>query len=310
MYTTGLLGQLNMMAAGLGNWVRAGALALGLSSMSGALSGCGAESDFGDGGIPPLDQPDGNDTTPPATPEAIRDACLPADSSGTRFRLLVEGEGVRLGTGTPTDGSFYMSMPSGAFTLLSGASDGQIPFRGRLKWASVPSEWETVDPNDPIGPLGLLTQARLDGQPLTNANMTRAGLTGPWANQFPTFADRGRVGFTWPVEGVLHYVRSENGQVSDCEVEMTLRSAARTTSGTGPALDFGVLSFYAPRADGEEAMAEANYGNETVVILNGPLDVLLPVSGEAQDVCDGDCVDVLGASNPSRVRMRLVRNAP
>jgi hypothetical protein len=40
------------------------------------------------------------------------------------------------------------------------------------------------------------------------------------------------------------------------------------------------------------------------------MDVLLPVSGERQDVCDGDCVDVLGASNPSRVRIRLLRNTP
>jgi hypothetical protein len=299
-----------MMAAGLGNWVRAGAFALGLTSVGSLVAGCGSESGYGDGGIPPLGPPDGNDTTLPDTPEAIRDACLPADSSGVRFRLLVEGEGVRLGTGTPTDGSFYMSMPSGAFTLLSGASDGQIPFRGRLKWASPPSEWETANPDDPIGPLALLTQARLDGQPLTHANMTRAGLTGPWGNQFLTFADRNRVGFMWPVEGVLHYVRGENGEVSDCEVEMTIRSAAKTSSGAGPTLDYGVLSFYAPRADGDGAMAEANFGNETVVILNAPMDVLLPVSGERQDVCDGDCVDVLGASNPTRVRMRLIRNTP
>jgi hypothetical protein len=309
MYTTGLLGQLNTMAAGLGNWVRAGALALGLSSMGASVAGCGSESGYGDGGIPPLGPPDGNDTTLPPTPENIRDTCLPADSSGVRFRLLVEGEGVRLGTGTPTDGSFYMSMPSGAFTLLSGASEGRIPFRGRLKWASPPSEWETVNPDDAIGPLALLTQARLDGQPLTHVNMTRAGLTGPWANQFAAFADRNRVGFLWPVEGVLHYVR-EGGQVTDCEVEMTVRSAARTSSGTGPALDYGVLSFYAPRADGDEGIAEANFGNETVVILNAPMDVLLPVTGEVQDVCDGDCTDVLGASNPSRVRIRLLRNAP
>ncbi len=297
MYTTGFIG----------NFIRAGALALGMSSMSVAASGCGSGSDFGDSGIPPLAPPDGNDTTIPNTPEANLDACLPANSLGNRFSVLVEGEGVRLGAGTPTSGSFHMVMPS--VTIL-GSSDGRITFRGRFKWDSVPSEWETVDPDAPIGPLALFTQARQTGQPLTNANMTRAGLTGPWANQFSTFADRNRVGFAWPVEGVLHFLRDSAGQVSDCEVEMTIRSAARTSSGMGPALNFGVLSFYAPRADGEEAMAEANFDNETVVILDGPMEVLLPVSGEVQDVCDGDCVDVLGASNPSRVRMRLIRYTP
>lgn len=310
MYTTGFLGSMNMMmtslTSGMGNWVRAGALALGMSSLS--LAGCGGESDTGaDSGIPPIDQPDPSDTTVPNTPQGNLDACLPADSSGSRFRVAVSGSGVRLGTGAPIDGGFRMMMPSGAFTPLV-LSGNQLTFRGRLKWDSAPTEWATVNPDDAIGPLGLRTQARLSGSPLNNANMTRAGMTGPWANQFPTFVDRNRVSFLWPVEGILHFNRDAAGHVSNCVVEMTIRSAAHTTSGDGPSIDVGVFPFYAPRADGTADRAESDFHNETVVILNEALQVVLPVSGESQAVCEGDCTDINGASNPASIEMRLIRN--
>lgn len=296
MYQTGFLGQLNMT-------FRASALALGLAAMSPLASGCGNESDtFGDGGRPPLDPPDGNDTTLPHTPENVVDTCLPVDSQGVSFRVLTRGTGVRLGTGAPVDGGFLMAMNE--LTPLT-LSSGQLTFRGMLRWNSAPSEF--VPGDGAVGAMGLRTFARLNGDPLTNANMTRAGMTGPWANQFPSFADRNRVGFIWPVEGILHFTGTGSG-VSNCVVEMTIRSAARTTSGMGPSLDYGVFPFYTPRSDGVTDRAEADSHNETVAILRGPIEVVLPVDGTAEEVCAGDCTDINNASNPASIEMRLIRN--
>ena len=78
----------------------------------------------------------------------------------------------------------------------------------------------------------------------------------------------------------------------------------------GPALDYGVLPFYAPRSDGRTATAESNFSNETVVVLDDYIEAILPVSGEAQEICSGDCTDINGASNPSSVRMTLIPNEP
>lgn len=311
MYTSGFLGQLNAMIAGAGGYLRAGTMALGLTSMTAGVSGCGGEDGQGqEATIPPIDQPDPIDTTPPDRPQVNMDLCLPADASGIRLRILVEGMGASLGDASPIDGSFRMAMPSGALTILSSSDSDQIRFRGRLKWDNVPSEWETVNPDEAIGPLGLLTQARLDGRPLTDLNMTRSGISGPWADQFPNFEDAGRVGFSWWVdEGILHFLRDSAGQVSDCALEMTIRAHAQTASGFGPPLDYGVLPFYAPRTDGETEMAEADFSNETVVILEGAMEVRLPASGEPQEICNGDCLDVTGAANPGRVQMSLLPNS-
>jgi hypothetical protein len=317
MYTTGFLGQVNAMVTGVGNWFRAGAMALGLSSIgvAGGLAGCSGESP---NTIRPLDEPDAGDTTIPDTPEANLDACLPVDSAGARFRVLVEADGARVGTSSPlTFGHFRLTMPAASLTILSG-SNGQISFRGRMKWDSAPVEWATLDPSQASGPLAVMTQARFDGQPLTNPNMTAPGVGGPWSTKFPGFTDVGHVGFGAPVEGVLHYDRDDLGHVSNCLVDLTVRANAHTTSGFGPALDYFVLSLYPPRTDypsgapQDPYAAEPNFAGETPVILTGAIDAVLPSDGSWQNVCGGGapaCRDVVGQQNPTAVRARLVRNA-
>jgi hypothetical protein len=300
--------MMTSMTAGVGNWIRAGALALGLSSFGAA--GCTGES-FPDGTIPPIDQPDPNDTTIPDTPQANMDACFPADSAGSRFRILVEANGGRVGTSAALPlGQFRMVMPSGSLTLdAEGAGDGVIPFHGTLHWDSTPAEYNDIDSNGPVPePLFSRTGARLVGRPLTDLNMTVPDFTGPWSTKFPGFADANRVGFRWPVEGEITYSRS-GGQVTNCALDLTIRTNAQTNSGSGPALDYLALSLYPPRPDGRPYMASADFAGETAVILAGVFSVVLDTAGTWETVCDGDCAGIPGSSVNS-VRFRILRNAP
>ncbi|HEX5036552.1 MAG TPA: hypothetical protein VFX30_05295 [bacterium] len=309
MYTSGFLGQMNALTATAGNWIRAGAFALGL----GMVGGCSNESYGPDDHIPPLGEPDPSDTTIPDTPLNNLRACLPPDAAGDGFSVMVEATGARFGSGAPVNGLFRMSFPSNDILPDTAASGGgTVTFRARGRWNNAPQEWLDADEGSAIGPLAL-TLPRLSGEPFTNSGMTKPGITGSYANAFSAAeGDVSKIGFHWFLEGILHYTNSAGTVTCDRVEVLSIRSDARTTSGfSSPSQDFMVLSPYAPRADGHTSMAEADWSNEYPVVLEGDLGVFsLLFSGDWAAACAaGACIDVNGISNPSGgVRMRLIRN--
>jgi hypothetical protein len=308
MYTSGFLGQMNAMSAAAGNWIRAGAFALGLG-----MTGCSGDGYGPDDHIPPLGEPGPGDTTIPDTPLNNLRACLPPDAAGDGFSVMVEATGARFGSGSPVNGLFRMSFPSNDILPDTAASgDGRVIFRARGRWNNVPLEFNPDDESQAIGPLAL-TLPRLSGEPITNSGMTKPGITGTYANAFSAVgADVSKIGFHWFFEGILHYTNSGGTVTCDRVEVLSIRSDARTTSGfSSPSEDYMVLSPYTPRSDGRTSMAEANWSNEFPVVLEGDLgDINLLFSGDWAAACAaGACIDVNGIANPSGgVRMRLIRN--
>lgn len=232
------------------------------------LSSCKGE----DEEIPPLDDPNPDDTKIPDNPRNNFDECFPPNES---LSIVVEGTGAFYGSEPPVDGCFVMAVERESISV------SESGFTGIARWASYPPELSTKNPGDPgYGLMAERTFLRESGAPLTDLGL----------------------GFVWPIEGTV--------DLTDCRLEATFRTTVMTPDGFAlPGLDYMVLPFYSMRADGGgPCLPEADFSNEVVVIHDGPVSATL-VSGEPGLICSGDCIDVNGEPNPATLEMTLL-NGP
>lgn len=308
IWNSGVLG-------GISNWARSSVFALGLASMSPLLSaGCGdAGPPTGPNGINPLDPPDGGDTTIPPGPRNDFGTCFPANHA---LSILIDGQGATFGTppSAPADGGSVMALDRESLCFANepcasglGLSGGANAFRVRGRWASPPLEL-----NNPDAPGYGTMLSRANGRRLGNplSQLTRPGLTGSWAQQFPASVNAGELGVTYWIDGEFNS--------ANCGVEMTIFGAVMDPStGLSDPLERVALMLYRPRGDGNTHIAEANFANEMLVIQDTPLDATFTFAavGDADterrsapyEVCEGDCDDVSdAASNPQRLVMTLI----
>ena len=299
----------------LGNTFRAGLLAFGMVGglgMMGSLEGCGNSNPYGDDGIPPLDTPDGNDTTLPDTPGNRFNHCFPPTQS---LEILMDGRGAVYGS-TPTtmNGGSVLAIDRESLSFLGGTSSGDAgvggsgggggdggtasganSFHGIANWDSVPLEFNTQNPGAPgYGLMAQRTGARANGDPLPNYR--RLGMTGSWAEQFPGFTSGAQLGFIWLVDGDF--------DPSSCQMRLRLRGAVRSTNGVSGAQPYVPVPLYSPRTDGHTRLAESTFNNEGLAITNGALQMTFnfPAAGGASGmtsgvavICDGNCNPIMGS---------------